>query len=434
MPDVGFINFAVDGFYLQILFISLLFCYGLERRRHFYLRLIGSSAVCLVWFFFFPKLSVAGIFNLSFILIFIAITLILKLCFVIRIRRILVYNVAAASLQNLVAKAVTMLGLTGAQAFEERTASQLIVVCTLYIAVGIAFWAFYIRKTRAADLANMSNARLIILLTVSVAVVFVLAPLCDAFVTDTAGRVLCMILMIVVDLMVLFAEFGVFEKSSLQRENETIERMLEQQHKQRSAFEANVEALERKCHDMRHQVAALRASGAGSAEMQRYADDLEDTVRAYESNVDTGSRALDVILSEYCMTCAGRGIRFTFVADGRALSFMAAADVYGFFGNALENAVEALADEPDESKRLLDLLVAKKGAVVVAEIENACPVPPEFHHGMPRTTKGDGTVHGFGMKSIRYIVEKYGGDLFVSYDGGFFLLRAVFPADARAEK
>lgn len=138
MPDVGFINFAVDGFYLQILFISLLFCYGLERRRHFYLRLIGSSAVCLVWFFFFPKLSVAGIFNLSFILIFIAITLILKLCFVIRIRRILVYNIAAASLQNLVAKAVTMLGLTGAQAFEERTASQLVVVCVLYIAVGIA--------------------------------------------------------------------------------------------------------------------------------------------------------------------------------------------------------------------------------------------------------------------------------------------------------
>lgn len=43
--EIGFINFAICSFFIQIIFISLLFCAGLEKRRLFYLRLIMCSAV-----------------------------------------------------------------------------------------------------------------------------------------------------------------------------------------------------------------------------------------------------------------------------------------------------------------------------------------------------------------------------------------------------
>lgn len=44
------------------------------------------------------------------------------------------------------------------------------------------------------------------------------------------------------------------------------------------------------------------------------------------------------------------------------------------------------------------------------------------------TTKGDSDYHGFGMKSIKRIVEKYGGDLSVIAGDGVFNLNMLFVA------
>ena len=40
-------------------------------------------------------------------------------------------------------------------------------------------------------------------------------------------------------------------------------------------------------------------------------------------------------------------------------------------------------------------------------IENYCEDELEFRNGLPVSTKGDDNYHGFGMKSIQYVVEKY---------------------------
>ena len=38
-------------------------------------------------------------------------------------------------------------------------------------------------------------------------------------------------------------------------------------------------------------------------------------------------------------------------------------------------------------------------------IENYCEDELEFRNGLPVSTKGDDNYHGFGMKSIQYVVE-----------------------------
>ena len=48
--------------------------------------------------------------------------------------------------------------------------------------------------------------------------------------------------------------------------------------------------------------------------------------------------------------------------------------------------------------------------------------------GMPLTSKSDASGHGFGLKSIRLIAEKYDGILDVSTDGGVFTVQISIPA------
>ena len=47
--------------------------------------------------------------------------------------------------------------------------------------------------------------------------------------------------------------------------------------------------------------------------------------------------------------------------------------------------------------------------------------------GLPLTTKADKNYHGFGVKSMKYLVEKYGGDMFVEADDGIFKLNILLP-------
>ena len=48
-------------------------------------------------------------------------------------------------------------------------------------------------------------------------------------------------------------------------------------------------------------------------------------------------------------------------------------------------------------------------------------------NGIPVTGKNNTVQHGFGIKSIKMIAEKYGGTAAVSFDDEFFNLDILFP-------
>ena len=141
----------------------------------------------------------------------------------------------------------------------------------------------------------------------------------------------------------------------------------------------------------------------------------------------TGNDALDVILTEKSLLCAQNDIKVTCIADGKALAFMSETDTYSLFGNALDNAIEALANVEDKEKRTIGLIVKRSGGFVSVHIYNYCPVRPTFSDGIPVTTKADKLSHGFGMASIRMIAAKYGGEMSASADDEMFRLDVLFP-------
>ena len=230
---------------------------------------------------------------------------------------------------------------------------------------------------------------------------------------------------------VIIVEVELVVVRQLSSEKAAAERLLAEQERQYQLSRENIEAINIKCHDLRHQIRSL-AAGDGTVDK----DVLESVARevnVYDSKVRTGNDALDTILTEKSLLCEGRGITLTCMADGESLGFMAPADLYALFGNALDNAIEAVEHLNDAARRSTSLIVRRRAGTVTIHVENyydPTASAKSFKGDVPASTKGDPLNHGFGTRSMKAIVERYGGTLAFSANGSTFCADAVIPEHA----
>ncbi len=112
--------------------------------------------------------------------------------------------------------------------------------------------------------------------------------------------------------------------------------------------------------------------------------------------------------------------------DGTILSFMNTTDVYALFGNLLDNAIESVLKESDEEKRIISIQISKKTQGYHIHIDNYCNQTVVFEDDLPITSKKDKAYHGFGVRSIKYIVEKYYGDILMQVKEQCFQVDILF--------
>ena len=154
---------------------------------------------------------------------------------------------------------------------------------------------------------------------------------------------------------------------------------------------------------------------------------LQSVVDGYDSSFETGNTALDVILTRKNFRCKESGIELTCAVNGESLSFMSEVDVYSLFGNILDNAIEAAEKLDDKEKRVVSLSLEKRDYFIYVHAENYFSGKLSYSGGVPRTTKNDGGLHGYGIKSIRMLVDKYGGNTKIDTKEDRFLLDLMFP-------
>ena len=151
-----------------------------------------------------------------------------------------------------------------------------------------------------------------------------------------------------------------------------------------------------------------------------------EEVRQYDTRVKTGNRALDVVLTMKRMICEGSDIEFSCLVNGALLNFMEESDIYSLFGNLLDNAIEE-ARHFDSEHRVISLSVAQEQQFVLIHEENFIQAVPQMVDGLPQTTKADKENHGFGVRSMRLIAEKYNGHFMIHVDKSLFRLDIMLP-------
>ena len=225
--------------------------------------------------------------------------------------------------------------------------------------------------------------------------------------------------------IVLYLQNEMFKKSALKQEL-TIMNMLRQKEKEQYELaKENIDLINQKCHDLKHQIRALRH--VGNENLDRYLEEMEESVGIYESIVKTGNEALDTLLTEKSLSCKHQEILVSCVADGSLLNFMDMIDLYALFGNALDNAIEAVGKFEEKEKRLIDVLVYREKNFLIINIINPMPERLIYEDEIPVTTKEDKDYHGFGIRSMRHIVKKYEGYLNIEEADGCFSLKVLIP-------
>ena len=296
------------------------------------------------------------------------------------------------------------------------------VTCIVYVLGYLAF-ALPVRRRRLTDVedhAMLVVVAAVILVVIAFDLVNKSLPALGASRNDV---VLLRVVHGIACVFMLTVEFELLYTRSLRANVAAMERARADDAKGLAASRANAQAINVRMHDIRHQLRDLEALDFVGADALA---DLERQLSVYDSAVKTGNVALDTVLTEKGLVCEREGISLGCVADGDALSFMAPADIYSLFGDAVDNAIEAMQKLDDPDKRVIDLTVRSTGGMVSAHVENYFRGDVRLSNGLP-LAQGGQDARGFGARHMRAVAERYGGSITTSTAGDLFRLDVLIP-------
>ena len=408
-------------FLLEMLLAELIFLYPADRRSRFPLRMCLVLLLCIAGQLLFPSgaphtqtmMTQLGTFAGLFFLTVAAI----GFCFRLPFPSLFSLCVAGYAVEHIayhVSKIVQQAtGLfIGASLgpLQDWELMELVAFPLVYL-IALGTIGYYAEKNEAWKKSDLRFNAL------AIAVVFIcigLTRLVNRY--GEVNSIPVSIYAITCCVMALVVQFVLYHTVDLQSENTALSLLWQEERKQYELSKKTIDTINIKYHDLKHKLRDMRLPA-------EEVESIKDAVRIYGSRIRTGNEALDVLLTENSLRCSEAGIRLTYMGNGADLGFMQIMDVYSLFGNAISNAVEAVEKLADPEKKIIDIVSECRGDLVSIHISNYFDGELQMEEGMPRTRKTEEAgFHGFGMKSMKLIAEKYGGSLSVSADGDLFTL------------
>lgn len=296
----------------------------------------------------------------------------------------------------------------------------------IYVAGALMVYFLIIRTKKKVNKLVDSDFRIVVLaFIVMIFAIGLSAYWSYEYIGTGIGEVVCPVYSFLCCALVLLMEYYVLRENSMKREQEMMEQLLQLSTAQQKSSKEAIDIINMKCHDLKHQMKAL-AKIEDDQSRAEYLQEIRGAVSIYDATYHTGCSALDYVLREKTLLFNERQIEFSCMVEGQMISYMSSADVYALMGNALDNALERVMKEK-EGERIISFQIKHHHDMVLIHLENRCSSTLKFEGGMPVTDKEDKARHGFGVKSMRYIVEKYQGELFMSVQDGKFNLNILFP-------
>ena len=226
---------------------------------------------------------------------------------------------------------------------------------------------------------------------------------------------------------VLYAHFVLCCENMVRMELAAVQNVLQNQYQQYKMSRESVELINYKYHDLKHQIRVLRME-TDPEKRDAALERMEEEIKFYELQNKTGNSVLDTVLTGKSLSCSKNDITLTVVADGKLLNFMDIMDICSIFGNALDNAIESVVKLQDREKRLIHVTVARMKEFVMIRVENYYESPLQMAEGDFLTTKKEKDFHGYGIKSIKYTADRYGGAVDIKAEDHWFDLKILIPS------
>ncbi|WP_018142894.1 ATP-binding protein [Alloscardovia criceti] len=442
-PVMIFNNLAV---LVELLVAQVLFAYTLPRRPHVWrnaILAIGGAVIAdiaLAAAFYgvreiFPSALVNSIAN--FMLLFVVVNLVALAILDVEPHIVIAISICAYAIQH-IASAITYIGHSIREALPLASLHTWLAGELLRIVIfALTYYACFRWFSQRFDVTKMrvSSVTSLVFLTVStLSVTLGLSSYASTTVVSTSTFIILRFVSILVCVMILLMFHEIAQNQELSDELAFVRQMNDLQTHQYELLKNTIDATNVHYHDLKHQIARIRASSSHDSKHSSVTNEVLDEISreasTWDSIAKTGNASLDVVLTHKSLECTRKNIHFTYMIDATCVEGINDHDIYSLFGNALDNAIEATEKIQDEDKRVIKLTGTMRGALAHINIVNYFEELQRNEQGEILTTKSDFSSHGYGLKSMRMIVEKLGGDMTITTDEGIFDLHILLPSHA----
>lgn len=203
------------------------------------------------------------------------------------------------------------------------------------------------------------------------------------------------------------------------------------EHKKYSELKNIYEQITTQRHDFKKQLLGLNrlvASGDLSA-LSKFLSETEVFLNEPIDYIHTNNRMLDYIINS--KITMNSDLKFIVTGEMQSLTILTETDTASLFGNMIDNAIEAcknIAPAPIE----IDFFVKNNYQNILCKN----PIRQSVLNNNPslRTTKLDKSIHGYGIKSMRNIVEIANGFIEFYEENNMFCVHIALPIEKNLER
>ena len=231
--------------------------------------------------------------------------------------------------------------------------------------------------------------------------------------TNLLGFLICCVCIIFLSLFIWLSTAR-YKTEMYQKEKDMMSIYMSQQEKYIKLIIEKDRDIRKFRHDVRaHMWATSEYMEQGEyKQAKRYLDRIYKEYTDTQLTQYTGVVAVDAIVSEKYREMSEKNISMKWEGDKGILpDKFDIYDICTIIANILNNAIEACETLNEEDRIIKMKWVIKEDNIYIAQ-ENKCDKTLEFDgHGNPVTSKEDKMNHGYGVKNIRTVVEKYTGEM-----------------------
>lgn len=159
-------------------------------------------------------------------------------------------------------------------------------------------------------------------------------------------------------------------------------------------------------------------------EVRRYLRVLTDEQPPLRMQMYTGVEIVDAVLNNKAQEARMQNVTFSIHASYPPRVQIRSVDICALLVNLLDNAIEASIKIADPKKRFVEITIGAVNSMLMVQVKNAVAENVRIaNRGV--TSKADKRIHGYGLKIIWSVIERYNGNMNQKCKDGFFTARVL---------
>lgn len=227
---------------------------------------------------------------------------------------------------------------------------------------------------------------------------------------------ICLTLLLLINILTFYLQQDISKKNveyarlqiELQKENDTVEYY--------RYIQENNEKQHILIHDIKNHLNTINNlnNGNHTEKISQYINNILGSEALKKSKRYCNIDILNIIISRYAEKCSNCNINFEADIRSNTLGYLPSEDYTSIFCNLLDNAIES-ALHCDEPYIDCNVSLIRGGNADLISIANSCDASPLGSDGRLHSGKHNNHLHGYGLKSVKRIADKYNGLLNYTY-------------------